>query len=65
MAKYTSTELAALRAAIASGALSVQYTDRSVTYRSLDDMLKVERIMAADIEGSQEDRFSVTAYSRD
>lgn len=49
MANYTSAQLAALQAAIASGALTVHYSDRTVTYRSLDDMLKLERIMDADI----------------
>lgn len=49
MANYTAAELAALRAAMASGALRVKYADKDVTYRSLEEMVQLERTMTADI----------------
>lgn len=42
---YTQTELDALDRAIAQGALSVEYGDKKVTYRSLDDMLRTRQLM--------------------
>lgn len=56
---YTSTQLAALRAAMATGALTVSFEGRSVTYRSLDDMRRAEAIMAAELEPSS--AFGTTA----
>jgi hypothetical protein len=48
---YTSTQLADLRAAIAEGVLSVRFSDgRQLTYRSLAEMLEIERQMAAEVE---------------
>jgi len=37
----------AMSAAIAQGALEVQYGDKKVTYRSLDDMIRILGIMGA------------------
>ena len=39
---YTTADLAAVRSAIAKGEHSVQFADRSVTYRSIEDLLKAE-----------------------
>ena len=48
---YTSTQLADLRAAIAEGVLSVRFSDgRQLTYRSLDEMRRIETAMAAEVE---------------
>jgi hypothetical protein len=48
---YTSTQLADLRAAIAEGVLSVRFSDgRQLTYRSLDEMRRIEQGMAAELE---------------
>lgn len=48
---YTSTQLADLRAAIAEGVLTVRFSDgRQLTYRSLDEMLQLERKMAGEVE---------------
>lgn len=38
---WTAAQIAALEAAIATGALTVRYADRTVTYRSLDEMLRL------------------------
>lgn len=48
---YTSTQLADLRAAIAEGVLQVRFSDgRQLTYRSLDEMRRIEGTMAAELE---------------
>ena len=50
---YTSTQLADLRAAIAEGVLSVRFSDgRQLTYRSLDEMRRIEATMAAEVEAT-------------
>ena len=46
---YTSAQLAALEEAIAQGALVVQYADKRVEYRSLDDMQRIRRQMRLDL----------------
>lgn len=46
---YTVTDLERLRRAIASGRVNVKYEDRSVTYRSLDEMLRLESRIAAEL----------------
>jgi hypothetical protein len=43
---YTATDLANIQAAIAKGELSVEFADRRVTYRSIDDLLKAEAHIA-------------------
>lgn len=46
--EYTDADLAAIRSAIAKGERSVQFADRQVVYRSIDELLKAEqRITAA------------------
>jgi hypothetical protein len=42
---YTTDQYNTLVAAIAQGALEVQYADKKVTYRSLNDMLRLKRDM--------------------
>ena len=46
---FTIEQYQALQAAIAEGALSVRYADKSVTYRSLDEMIRILKLMANDI----------------
>ncbi len=46
---YTIEQYNALQAAIAEGALSVRYADKSVTYRSLDEMMRILKLMATDL----------------
>lgn len=50
---WTQGQLTALRAAIASGELSVQYEDKRVTYRSLNEMLRIQDLMVAELEGGR------------
>lgn len=53
MANYTEADLAAIRAAIASGELSITSNGRRVDFRSMDDLLKAE---ARILEGLQAQR---------
>lgn len=60
---YTSTQLADLRAAIAEGVLSVRFSDgRQLTYRSLDEMRRIEQTMAAELEPTATVRVRRTYY---
>lgn len=46
---FTSSDLNAINEAIASGALEVQYTDKRVKYRSLEDMIKVRNMIRQEL----------------
>lgn len=46
---FTQSDVDALDAAIKGGELTVSIDGRSVTYRSLDDLLKARSIMLAEI----------------
>jgi len=46
---FTIEQYQALQEAIAEGALSVRYADKSVTYRSLDEMIRILKLMANDL----------------
>lgn len=46
---YTLEQYEALQEAIAGGELSVRYTDRSVTYRSVAEMLQILRLMQSEL----------------
>jgi hypothetical protein len=53
---WTQDQLDALEAAIAEGVQTVKYQDKEVTYRSLDEMIKVRSLMrkALGVETSQQ-----------
>lgn len=46
---FTITDLAAVEAAIASGELSVQYADRRVQYRSIDELMRARETIANEL----------------
>ena len=46
---YTHEQYQALKAAIAGGELQVRYADRSVTYRSVAEMLQILRLMETEM----------------
>lgn len=46
---YTPQQLEALDAAIAEGTLKVEYGDKKVEYRSLNEMLKIRNLIAAEL----------------
>lgn len=49
---WTQAEIDTLKAAIASGVLSVAYADRTVTYKSTDDQLKALALMEREVRGA-------------
>ena len=60
---YTSAQLADLRAAIAEGVLSVRFSDgRQLTYRSLDEMRRIEQSMSNEVEATTRVRVRRTYY---
>lgn len=46
---WTQTQLDALEEAIAQGALIVRYADKSVQYRSLDEMLQLRDMIRQEL----------------
>jgi hypothetical protein len=46
---FTLEQYESLKAAVAEGALSVRYADKSVTYRSLDEMLRLLKLMSTEL----------------
>lgn len=64
---WTQTQLEAIEAAIASGELTVHFGDRTVTYRSMDDLLKARAVIKdalASDAGKAPDRFSFAQTSK-
>ncbi|MFZ2803916.1 MAG: hypothetical protein WA001_01710 [Patescibacteria group bacterium] len=63
---FTETQIIALEAAIASGVLTVRYdTGRTVTYQSLDEMMKLLAMMRAEVAVSVGGRSTFAAHRRD
>lgn len=46
---FTSSQLSALEEAISNGVLEVQYTDKKVRYRSLNEMLSLRDTMKREL----------------
>ncbi|MBS1776025.1 MAG: hypothetical protein JSS64_07065 [Bacteroidetes bacterium] len=46
---FTTEQYNALNAAIAQGTLTVEYGDKKVTYRSLNEMLRIRAMMAKEL----------------
>lgn len=46
---FTQEQYDALNKAIVQGTLTVIYGDKTVTYRSLDEMLRIRNLVAADL----------------
>lgn len=46
---WTQTDLDAIENAIKSGTLRVKYSDKEVTYRSLDELLKIRDLIKKDL----------------
>jgi hypothetical protein len=47
--QFTTAQYLTLKAAIATGTKSVQYSDKQVTYRSLEEMLELLRLMETEL----------------
>jgi hypothetical protein len=52
MAEWTQADIDALQTAIKSGNLSVSYSNRAVTYRSLEEMLALLSLMTKSVQGT-------------
>lgn len=63
---YTREQYQALQDAIAEGALTVQFGERRITYRSVDDMIRIMRLMEGDLAGNQvpNDRRRYASFSK-
>lgn len=64
MAVYSAAQLAALREAIATGATTISFEGRHITYRSLEEMIRIERTMSSDIAATVAYRSSLTEFHR-
>lgn len=62
---YTLENLQALQAAIASGARKVKYGDRETEYRSLQDMLRIEKEMKQALGLTAPESHGYLEYRRD
>jgi hypothetical protein len=49
---FTQSDLDAINAAIASGSLSVSFSDRTITYRSINSLIKAKSHIAAELAAS-------------
>lgn len=61
---YTQTQLDALEAAIAEGALKVEYGDKKVEYRSLNEMIRIRDVIKAALEGLPAQRRTYASHSK-
>jgi hypothetical protein len=64
---WTQTQLDAVEAAIASGELTVRFGDRTVTYRSMDELLQARAVIRDALvaeAGTATDRFSFSQTSK-
>ncbi len=61
---WTATDLTRLEAAIARGEKTVQFADRSVTYRSLQEMLEARKVIADALDTTRPSRVFYVAPTR-
>jgi hypothetical protein len=61
---YTQQQLTALDAAISEGALTVRYADKQVTYRSLDEMLRIRKMMRDEMGLSSDGGIVYASFSK-
>ena len=56
---WTSDQLSKIEDAIAQGSLTVKYADKQVTYRSLDEMLRIRDLMRKDLGATSSSRGTI------
>jgi hypothetical protein len=56
---WTGSDLAAIEAAIARGEKSVQFADRLVSYRSIEELLQARAVIKAALAGDSRIRYGV------
>jgi hypothetical protein len=61
---FTQSDIDTLKAAIASGVRSVTFADRTVTYNSIDEMLKALSTMQAEVQGSSRNNYRLASVSK-
>ncbi|HEY0032282.1 MAG TPA: hypothetical protein VGB81_03370 [Devosia sp.] len=61
---YTQAQYDALQSAIASGALTVEYGDKKVTYRSLTEMRAILSEMERDLQIGTRSRRVVSTFTK-
>jgi len=64
---WTQQQLDAIEAAIASGELTVRFGDRTVTYRSMDELLQARAVIRETLAAESDtatDRFSFAQTSK-
>lgn len=61
---YTQTQLDTLEAAIAEGTLKVEYGDKKVEYRSLNEMIRIRDIMKAELNGLPKQKRTYASFSK-
>lgn len=65
---FTQTQLDAIETAIASGELTVNFEGKSVTYRSMDDLVKARNLIKAELAAASStapSRVSYTSFEKD
>jgi 5-enolpyruvylshikimate-3-phosphate synthase len=60
---FTQSQIDALKAAIAQGALTVRHGDTSITYRSMAEMREALSMMEAEVNGRRPRR-TLATFSR-
>ena len=61
---WTSDDLTALERAIANGTRSVRYKDRSVEYRSLDEMIRIRDLITQSLASRPAPSAHVAQFGR-
>lgn len=64
---WTQAQLDAIESAIASGELTVRFGDRTVTYRSMEELLQARAVIKESLaaaSGTARDRFSFAQASK-
>jgi hypothetical protein len=61
---FTQSDLDAIEAAIKSGTFEVQFADRKVRYRTLDEMMRIRDLIKADVTPSSAVRRVVAEFSK-
>lgn len=61
---YTLEQLTALETAIAEGALKIEYGDKKVEYRSLNEMIKIRDIIRKDLGTLKTPRRTYAEFSK-
>lgn len=64
MAQFTQTQYDSLIAAIAEGTLKVEYGDKKVEYRSLNEMIRLRDLMADDLGITKRPRRTLAGFSK-